>query len=250
MKPKVLIGIPVSDMHAYAIGEFIESLKKIEYLNFDVLIVENSTNEEFYKFLKEKYPELNIIRKYSDVDIIREKVVKCKNFMREMALKGKYDYLLSLDQDVLVPGNIIECLLSSGKHFIAGVYLGYPHNEGFNPTQNNIVSIGKGKATIVTPIVWVNHPKDKDKCRYLRIEELKPERVIEAFLVGGGCIMLSREILEKIRFRYEEGNTNWDDFWLCKDVMSLGYKVYADTGVMCKHLIIKRKWEWRKVKNQ
>ena len=84
----------------------------------------------------------------------------------------------------------------------------------------------------------------------MRIEELKPERVIEAFLVGGGCIMLSREILEKIRFRYEEGNTNWDDFWLCKDVMSLGYKVYADTGVMCKHLIIKRKWEWRKVKNQ
>ena len=250
MKPKVLIGVPVSDMHAYAIEEFVEALKKVDYPNFDTLFVENSPKEDFYKFLKEKYPELKIVRKYSDIEIIRLKVVKCKNLMREKMLNGGYDYFFSLDQDVIVPRDIITRLLATKKDFVAGVYLGYPHKEGFNPTKNNIANIGGGKATIVTPIVWISHPLHPDKVRYLRMEELKPERLIEAMLVGGGSIMLSREILEKIKFRHVKGNTNWDDYWLCKDAKDLGYKVYADTGAMCKHLIKKREWEWRKVGNQ
>ncbi len=250
MQPKVLIGVPVSDMHAYAIEEFVESLKKIRYPNFEVLFIENSPEEDFYKFLKERYPELDIIREFSDVKVIREKVIKCKNLMREKALNGGYDYFFSLDQDVIVPANTIERLLSSNNHFVAGVYLGYPHKEGFNPTKKNIARIMDGKSTIITPIVWVSHPNHPEKVRYLRMEELQPPRLIEAAIVGGGCIMMSKEILEKIKFRYVEGNTNWDDYWLCKDVKNLGYEVYADTGAMCKHLIVKREWEWRKIKNQ
>jgi len=250
MMPKVLIGVPVSDMHAYAIEEFVESLNKIAYSNFDILFVENSSSEKFYHYLKEKYPKIPIVRAHYSYEKIRKKIIECKNLMREKVLQEGYDYLLTLDQDTLVPKDILESLLSFKKDLIAGVYFGYPHKEGFNLTQKNIVRIDEGKATVLTPIVWVNLPTNPNKVRYLTVEELKPARLIEAFLVGGGCILLSREILEKVKFRYVEENSNYDDYWLCNDAREKGYKVYADTGCICKHLILKRDWQWDKIENK
>ncbi|MBI2107153.1 glycosyltransferase [Candidatus Woesearchaeota archaeon] len=250
MMLKVLIGIPVSEMHAYAIEELIDALRKIRYPNFDVLFVDNSSTDKFYNYLKEKYPNISVIRDHFFHEKIRKKMVECKNLLREKVLKEKYDYLLALDQDTIPPEDVLERLLSFKKDFIAGVYFGYPHKEGFNLTQKNIVKIDKRKATIFTPIVWISHPEYPKKVRYLTVEELKPERLIEVFLVGSGCILLSREFLEKIKFRYVEDNTNYDDYWLCEDARESGYKVYAYTGCICKHLILKREWHWDKIENK
>lgn len=250
MLPKVLIGVAVSDMHAYAIEEFVKALEKIKYANFDILFVENSVDDKFYNYLKEKYSQISIVREHYSHKKIRKKLVECKNFMREKVLKEGYDYLLTLDQDTLVPENVLEKLLGFKKDFVAGVYFGYPHKEGFNLTQKNIVKIDEGKATILVPIVWVSHPQDVNKVRYLTVEELKPERLIEAFLVGGGCVLLSRKFLEDVSFRYVEENTNYDDYWLCNDARENGYTVYVDTGCICKHLILKREWHWDKIENK
>ncbi len=250
MLPKILIGVPVSDMHAYAIEDFVKALGGISYPNFDIFFVENSPKGGFYDYLKEKYPSIPTIRAHYSHEKIRKKIVECKNLMREKALRDGYDYLLTLDQDTLVPKDILETLLRFKKDLIAGVYFGYPHKEGFNLTQKNVVRLNKEKATLLTPIVWVNHPKHPKKVRYLTVEELKPARLIEAFLVGGGCIMLSRELLEKIKFRYVERNSNYDDYWLCNDARENGYKVYAYTGCICKHLILKRGWHWDKIENK
>ncbi|MBI4159041.1 glycosyltransferase family 2 protein [Candidatus Woesearchaeota archaeon] len=248
--PKVLIGVPVSEMHAYAIEELVKSLEKIMYPRTDILFVENSPTDKFYNYLKEKYPNVPIVRGYYSHEKIRKKMVECKNFLREKVLKEGYDYLLALDQDTIPPQDVLERLLSFKKEFISGVYFGYPHNEGFNLTQKNIVKIDEKKATILTPIVWVSHLKDPKKVRYLAVEELKPERLIEAFLVGSGCILLSKKFLEKIKFRYVEKNTNYDDYWLCEDARENGYKVYVFTGCICKHLILKREWQWERIENK
>jgi len=61
---------------------------------------------------------------------------------------------------------------------------------------------------------------------------------------------LSRGLLEKIKFRYDEGNSNYDDYWLCNDARERGYTVYADTGCICKHLILKREWHWDRIENK
>src|SRR3989344_4323000 len=116
MLPKVLIGVPVSDMHAYAIEEFIQALERVKYPNFDILFVENSLNENFYNYLKERYPKISVVRDHYNHQKVRRKIVECKNLMREKVLKEGYDYLLTLDQDTLVPENILERLLRFKKN--------------------------------------------------------------------------------------------------------------------------------------
>ena len=125
MLPKVLIGVPVSDMHAYAIEEFVDALNRIKYSNFDILFVENSSSDKFYKYLKEKYPKILIVRDHYQYKKIRKKLVECKNLMRDKVIKEGYDYLLTLDQDTIVPSDVLEKLLSFKKDFVAGGFFLY-----------------------------------------------------------------------------------------------------------------------------
>lgn len=51
----------------------------------------------------------------------------------------------------------------------------------------------------------------------------------------------------KIKFRIDEENNYYDDVMFCDDVTALGYSIYADTSVKCKHLIKKRPWNWKQL---
>ena len=62
----------------------------------------------------------------------------------------------------------------------------------------------------------------------------------------GQNFLIDRNILEKIKFRYEL-NT-FDDRWFFLDLYNLGVKVYADTSLKCKHLIYNRPYPWKNIK--
>jgi cellulose synthase/poly-beta-1,6-N-acetylglucosamine synthase-like glycosyltransferase len=50
---KVLVACPIFEGMRYCFNEFIESVKKIDYPSFDILVVDNSRKKDFYEKLKE-----------------------------------------------------------------------------------------------------------------------------------------------------------------------------------------------------
>ena len=47
--PRILIGCPTSYHKEYCLERYITGLKNIQYPNFDILLVDNSDNDEYYK---------------------------------------------------------------------------------------------------------------------------------------------------------------------------------------------------------
>ncbi len=232
MSPKVLVGAPVSDMHEYCFDEFIGSIKSLTYPNYDILLVDNSKTNTFY----EKIKKLNIPATRIDYEKrARERVTKAHNLLREKALKENYDYLLLLDQDVIPPINIIEKLTSHQKDVVAGLYFGH-----------HILPNGENR---VMPFAWKfkHQENDWNHTRYLNDDEVWNPSLVRIAFAGGGCILISKSILEKIKFRYDENIEAWDDRWLGYDLSQLNVPWYLDNTVKCNHLYLNRPFSWQDI---
>ncbi len=228
--PKVLVGAPVSDHHEYCIDTFIETLKTLTYPNFDILLVDNSKDDRFFNKIKKVFPTI----KYPYHKSVKVRLAESRNILREKTINEGYDYMFNLDQDVVPPKDVIERLIAHDKKIITGVYF------------NKFTKIGQKNLTHETrtrPVLWVRSPKTQGLV-FVRNDVVAQDRLIRVDLCGTGCILIHRDVLEKIRFRWEEEESGVDDSFLCIDAAKLGYNIYADTSIKCIHHVDKRPLSW------
>ena len=64
----------------------------------------------------------------------------------------------------------------------------------------------------------------------------------EAITCGLGCVLIKKNVLEKVEFRHDKEKSPWDDVWFCEDSRKEGFKVYVDTSVKCKHYVKGMDW--------
>jgi GT2 family glycosyltransferase len=222
--PKILVGCPVSDLKKYCTKEYINSVKSLTYPNYDILLVDNSKEPYFYNNLKQQ--GIPIIKdKY--IEPARARIINSRNILRQKVLEN-YDYFLSLEQDVISPKDIIERLLAHNKDILTGVYYSYQTNNDVN---------------LLTPLLWqfINN----DEVRYISNDEIQESKLMKVGACGLGCILISKKILEKIKFRYNPKSNCFDDMFFCLDAKNNNYDIYVDTSIKCKHLILK--WNWNNI---
>ena len=233
MKAKVLVGCPTSDYHEYCLKEYVKAVKNLTYPNYDILLVDNSKTNKYYEKLKNL--GLNVIKdKYQEK--ARDRIIDSRNILRDYVLKNNYDYFLSLEQDVIPPKDVIEKLLSHKKDVVSGIYF-----------ARNKLSTGEHK---YIPLVWMFGTK-KDKLlvkRTLLYKEIWEPQLLKVIICGMGCVLISRKVLQKIKFRYVKDKPACDDDWFGYDCYEKGIEIYADNTVKCKHLVLNRPWRWEDLK--
>lgn len=225
-QPKILVGCPVSDYHEYCTDEFIESIKTLSYPNYDILLVDNSKDDRFYNSIKDKVPTI----RGNYFPSIHDRLIYNRNLLRQKALDGGYEYFLNIDQDVVPPRDVIERMLNHNKDVITGLY--------FNPWER-----GGEKRLLAT--IWICSRNDPKKLVPVKQDIVAGNNLIRIDSCGSGCLIIHRNVLEKIRFRYDlsEGE-GVDDFFFCRDAKKEGFDIYADTSIKCKHLLSGRTWCW------
>lgn len=227
MNPKVLVGCPTSSYKSYCIEKYASALKSISYDNFDVLLVDNSKDNLYIKSIK----SLGIpVVKGPYNESAKQRIVDSRNILRNKVLDEGYDYLLSLEQDVIPPENIIPRLMQHNKEIVSGVYFTYQKNKGINVGLKPVLYKKSGNDSLVL---------------MSESDVLKP-RLVEVGACGLGCVLIHRKVLEKVKFRFSKEYEGFDDVWFCYDSFNSGFKVYADTSVKCKHLILG--WNWNGIK--
>ncbi|MBU2496780.1 MAG: hypothetical protein KJ767_01840 [Nanoarchaeota archaeon] len=228
--PKILISCPTSSHKEYCLKDYIKGIKELTYENFDVLFADNSENDEYmdkikslgFKVIKSPYSEF-----------VKDRVIKARNLLREKFLEGDYDYFLSLEQDVIPPKNIIEGLLSHKKEIVSGiVYHLFP----------------KDKSWQEKPMIAIKSTTQKGKLAFLSSEQIENvNAIVKIDYCSMGCLLISKQVLKKIKFRYEEyedsnkdnpEDVKWDDMCFCKDAQNLNEIIYADLGAKCRHLVL------------
>lgn len=256
--PKVLVGSVICDVYEYCTPQLLKSLHSLTYKNYNTLLVDNSQKEDFYKRLKERGE--SVVQAFSDEKDVRLKLVECRNLLRQKVLEEGYDYLLSVDQDVIPPKDIIERLLSHQKKVVTGVY------------YNRFVYNGK---QMLLPILYREYSKEEQEelaankeslrknnpkfysflekngwdfskaMRQLTPEEVEQPRLMQIKSCGTGCLFIHRSVLEKISFRRNtETKEGFEDVMFCQDLRKHNIPLYADTSIKCMHLISKKPWKW------
>lgn len=142
-----------------------------------------------------------------------------RNLAVKEFLKTDYTHFLSVDHDV-IPYKSPFDLLEEDKDVIGLPALVFQKGQ-FN---------------------WVVYNKDiKNQPFYNPVDISKEKGLIEVDIVGSGCILIKREVLEKVKAPFmrewnKEGTTEFGlDFMFCKKAKKEGFKIYCATEYRCEH---------------
>lgn len=231
--PKVLVGCPTSFYKEYCLKEYAESVRAMDYPNFDVLLIDNSKDKGVY-IKKIKKLGLEVIEG-PWFENARERIVACRNMLKQKAIEGGYDYLFSLEQDVLPPADALRKLVEANKKVISAVYF-----------ARNVVDNGSVR---LIPLLYRLCDEKTLTMVSLDEEDLwDNSRVMKVVSAGLGCVLIHKDVLKKVDFRYDKKSEAFDDRWFFIDLHKLGIEVHADTRVKCKHMIFNRPYQWKDIK--
>ncbi len=225
---KVLVASPVTSYKRQVIDQFIASLGNLSYKNKEVLLFDNSPDEEMFKKLKK---EKGIkVEKTPHSEGAKQAVARDRERLRQRALKEGFEYLLFLDQDIIAPSNVIERLVSNGKEVCCGLYFNY--FESRLRTGEKIVEFAPVYYT------WFDSGlKEIGISKQLGYGSVFPSRLVEIKKGGLGCALIHKSVLEKIKFRLEKNVAYHADFTFFKDCEKRGLQAWLDSSVLCKHII-------------
>ncbi len=223
-KYRVLVGCPTSDYKSYCLEEYATSVKSLTYDNYDILLVDNSKDDSYSEKIKQL--GINTIKaEYSERAI--DRIVSSRNILRQSALANNYDYLLSLEQDVIPPKDVIERLLSCNKKIIAGVYFGTKTRQGETKLIPYLGNSYQDKYKLLNPDIIMNN-----------------SGLIRVDYCGLGCVLIHKDVLSEVEFKIQQPRKGFDDTLFCQDALKKGFEIFADLSVKCKHLFINRPWKW------
>lgn len=215
--PKVLIAFAIYDGYRYCIDAFLEHLSKFDFPNYDVFCVDNSDTEDFADYLRSK--GLNVFHFKADRKSMHsyDIILESRKIIRKYFLEHNYDYLMSLDCDVMAPANTISKLLSHDKDIVTGVYIFQPYYAEVNE---------------VFPLLWIEGKAGYN--RQVTMEAVLDDKLMKIKAAGWGCVFVKRNVLEEVDLRRTEHTT--EDVYFYVDAQEKGFTAYADTSVKCFHM--------------
>ena len=142
-----------------------------------------------------------------------------RNEIARQALIHKYDYVLMVDSDTIIPYDTLKHLLNPMTDIVLG----------FCPSKNT-----KGKHSTH----WALNSKDT-----INYRDLKSNKRIELEKGGAACMLVNTDVFNNIAYPYfkaqmgENGIMDSEDYYFCENARSHGYKIWADPRVRCGHLV-------------
>jgi GT2 family glycosyltransferase len=198
---KFLVGIPTRDT---IFAEFALSLRLMRFpQNSQVLFAMN---------------------KVVGVDVARNEIVE--------NAPSDTDYILFLDDDVLVPPDTVERLLAHDKDIVSGLY--FSSNPPFYP----------------------NAYKLDNKGQYDSLFDYPKNSLVEVDAVGAGALLVKKSVFDKIGSPFFQHTSSknglGEDFFFCRKAKEAGFQVFCDTSIRCTHVGVSMIGEsaWESVKDE
>jgi len=88
--------------------ECLESVKKIDYLNFEIIVVDNGSTDGSPEKIKEMFPDITLIRNKENLGY-----ASGNNVGIRYALKNNAEYILMLNNDTVVDKNILSIFVET-----------------------------------------------------------------------------------------------------------------------------------------
>lgn len=152
---------------------------------------------------------------------------KARNEIVRRAREQKFDYILMVDSDIIVPSDAIKLLMEDPGDIRTAVY----------PRKNT--------ATGDTEMFKDDDFNYVHRYTFPEINDIleNGENRIKIKGCGLGCVLIKTSIFDALPFpwfkyvTYDNGEVLSEDLYFCSMVNYVGLKVEADLRVRCKHLV-------------
>lgn len=134
----------------------------------------------------------------------------------------RYDYLFSVDSDIVFASDTLAQLLAHDKDIVSGLYIQrIPGRHTLEVYESN----GHGGVSNIS------------------YERIKGQGLVEIQACGFGCVLIKSQVFKDVGYPYFEyypaldhKDTISEDVDFCRKARDRGYKLYADTSIQCEHL--------------
>lgn len=143
-----------------------------------------------------------------------------RNLIAEWA--KRYDYLLSVDSDIVLPNDALLKMLSADKDIVSGLYI--QRKPGQRILEVYMDAPGGGYQNI--PPEWIEN-----------------RQLSEIAACGMGCALIKSDVFRKLDYPHfvytsalDHRNTFSEDIYFCDKARKHGFTVWADPTIKCDHV--------------
>jgi len=194
--------------------ECLESLKKITYPNYEVIVVDNASKGNDADILEEKYKDyIRVIRNKENLGFAGGNNVAIRQVLKE----EKSDYILLLNNDTIVESSFLDELLKVAEGNLKVGILGPKiYFYDFKGEKNIIQSAG---ARIN---LWLGR---FNGIGYRQLDKGQFNKISEVDYVGGSCILARTKVIKKIGLLNEKYFLYFEETDWCFRVKQAGYLI-------------------------
>lgn len=151
-----------------------------------------------------------------------DQIDQIRNSIAKFVVNGDYDYLFSVDSDIVFQSDTLLKLFSHNVDIVSGLYIQR------KPGQH---------------ILEIYEHNTYGGVSNISYENVVGRGLVEIASCGFGCALIKSEVFKKVQtpyFKYHSAlshsNTISEDIDFCKKALSAGFKIWADTTIHCKHI--------------
>lgn len=161
-----------------------------------------------------------------------------RNRIARIALDRGVDYVLMVDNDVVLPKDALVNLLDDPKDVCLGIYA---HRD----TDN----IYRGRTCVCKLLTengtrYKNYPLESEYTAE-EIDSLKDKGEYKVRIHGGGmgCAFIKTDVFERTKYpwydwaNYKDGGMLSEDLYFCENCRKNSIPIFTDTRVKCGHLL-------------
>lgn len=199
-------------------NDCIRTVKSMTYQNFEIIVVDNASSDNSLEILKSEFPEVTIIKCTNNFG-----VAKGNNIGIKYALKNKCEYILLLNNDTELEPKLLEILVKKANKKVITVPKIYYYEA------KNLLWYAGGKINWNKGIVKHLGDKEYDRGQYNKLREIEYSPTC--------CMLVHKDIFEKIGLMDEAYFMYYDDTDFCIRVLKNHYKI----------LYVPKAYLWHKV---
>jgi hypothetical protein len=198
-------------------SECLESLKKITFPNYEVILVDNNSTENDDRVLGDKFADyIHVIENDKNYGFAGGANIG----MRYAMANSKPDYILLLNNDTIVDSNFLACLVEAAESQKSIGIVGGKICFLREPKQIQIVW---GKTNLWNWQIFSHTPPYSSLHR--TIDKGQYDYTREADWVSGCCILIKKDVINKIGLLEESYFGGWDDTDYCLCAKKAGFAI-------------------------
>ncbi len=199
--------------------QFLWSVKKLDYSNYEVIILDNGSTDGSFDFVKNSFPEFKIFKNETNAGFSEGCNIAAQH--------ASGDYLLFVANDMEVDSNLIKEMVKTVESDPTIAVCGSKTMKlDVNDTRSKIIDNVGGELDIL----GFGSPRGIDE-----VDKKQWDFETNVFFAYGCPSLIKREVFDKVGGFDPEYFALYEDIDLCWRVKLTGYKIWVNPSAICYH---------------